>query len=227
MNILKKQFLIAAMLLASTANAEQPSNHATTNLNKMASSCSTASAAEPPCPATASLGMSIRKQLNKKIVLISTASAAEPVCPQAQAIFAKLLPFAEQIAGKRIDVILTSTDADRAENLGGGGAALYRHGVDGGPDHIAVSEALCAAPAELQRPALAHELGHGINQQTIAEVDYVNLNGDLMLKPWQARPTEIAATARAIEIYQLAVTARIRNWPCSHSTPFSARINCK
>ena len=29
------------------------------------------------------------------------------------------------------------------------------------------------------------------------------------------------------QLAPLVITARICNWPCSHSTPFPARINCK
>ena len=107
-----------------------------------------------------------------------------------------MLPYAEQIAGKKIDVRVQLVAGDKGmeeENA----AAEYVFSESGGKDTIKVQTPFCGLPAASMRASIAHELGHGIDRQRITLY-----NG--MGSPWPRQPTEISATARAVEIYGLA-----------------------
>ena len=116
---------------------------------------------------------------------------------EAQQLLNTLVPAASAIAGRQIRVDVTEDPAIQTQMIAGGGEAQYLLGTGQAGDQVAISRQFCTLDVDVQRVFLAHELGHGVDRIDV-EAEYRNI----VAPAWPARPAEISATARALEIYE-------------------------
>lgn len=114
----------------------------------------------------------------------------------ARQLITELLPFAEQIAGKPLEVKLPSSVVLFWISPGGVPTEQATAHVFG--NSIQIHKAFCIKDNAVKAAILAHELGHIIEGESSQASPWI------MAEKWADRATEIRATRHAIDIFQRA-----------------------